>query len=50
MGINASNAVTGSFRMWLSRDAANFIAAVSNKFGVPSSPIILRSAVGAPAS
>jgi hypothetical protein len=38
------------FRIWLSRDAANFIAAVSKKFGAPSSPIILRVAVGVPAS
>jgi hypothetical protein len=32
----------GKHRGWLSRDTANWIATVINKFGAPSTPIVLR--------
>jgi hypothetical protein len=33
------------FRQWLGHREADFLAAISEKFGCPSSPIILRGSV-----
>jgi hypothetical protein len=35
----------GSWRHWLSKSEAAFITAVSEKFGVPTTPIVLRGCV-----
>jgi len=36
------------FRQWLGHREAEFLAAISEKFGCPSSPIILRGSVCVP--
>jgi hypothetical protein len=35
----------GSWRHWLSKSEAAFITAVSEKFGIPTTPIVLRRGV-----